>query len=135
MVDRMTAGGGPDGQAKVRVELGTRSYDILIGPGRLAEAGAQIAARQLNLRSVPSLVATGATASFLCGASLIFLSGLFAASAPPDWYWRPDLLARTAVTALLTPLGLGVVHALTARLADEDAGPRTQRLARSGRVA
>lgn len=98
-------------------------------------AGSQIAARQLNLRSIPSLVAMGATVSFLCGALLISLSGLFVASETPTWYWRPDLLTRTFVTALLTPVALAVVHGLTARLVDEDAGPRTQRLARTGRVA
>lgn len=41
----MMASSEPDETAKVRVELGARSYDILIGPGRIAEAGAQIAAR------------------------------------------------------------------------------------------
>ncbi|MCY6383534.1 3-dehydroquinate synthase [Hoeflea prorocentri] len=41
----MKSNAGPGEEARVRVDLGARSYDILIGPGRIAEAGAQIAQR------------------------------------------------------------------------------------------
>jgi 3-dehydroquinate synthetase len=34
----------------VRVDLGDRSYDILIGPGLIARAGAEIAARRPKVR-------------------------------------------------------------------------------------
>jgi 3-dehydroquinate synthase len=34
----------------VRVDLGERSYDIVIGPGLIARAGAEIAARKPGIR-------------------------------------------------------------------------------------
>ena len=79
-------------------------------------------------------MATGAVASFLCGVVLVFLSGLFSATASANSYWRPDLLARMGVTALFTPVGYALVESLTVKLADEDSGPRAQRLLRSARV-
>lgn len=98
-------------------------------------AGAQIASSQLNLRSIPSLVTTGAVVTLLCGSASILLSGMLVASAATAWHWRPDLLTHTLVTALATPIAVALVQRITSSLADVDAGPRAQRLTRPGRVA
>ncbi|MEX3011596.1 3-dehydroquinate synthase [Hoeflea sp. TYP-13] len=46
----MEASGAASDRARVEVELGDRSYDILIGPGQIETAGAQIAARLPGIR-------------------------------------------------------------------------------------
>jgi rod shape-determining protein MreD len=101
----------------------------------LVFAVGQLAARQLNLRSALSLMTAGGAVVLAGGLFLISLSSVGEPGSAAEWFWRPELLPRASVSALVTPGIFRVVQRLAARLTDEDTGPRAQRLARPGRVA
>lgn len=98
----------------------------------LVFATGQLAARQLNLRSALSLMTTGASVVLAGGLLLVSLSG-FSHGGGGGWFGRLDLLSRAAVSALFTPPIYALVQRCAARLNDEEAGPRAQRLVRSRR--
>ena len=100
----------------------------------LVFAGGQMSARQLNLRSALSLVMAGFAATLLGGLLLVLESNVWLGGFDGGWFWRPGLFARAGVSALFTPAIFALVQALAARMADEEIGPRTQRLARVSRV-
>jgi rod shape-determining protein MreD len=99
----------------------------------LVFATGQIAARQLNLRSPLSLMTTGASVVLAGGLLLISLTGVSQGGADAQWFWRPDLLGRAAISALVTPAIFALVQHFAARSAEEEAGARAPRLVRPRR--